>query len=161
MRTTRCGATARQQQKVQCRGALAHHLKLHFFAYRLATYAPQKTKKSTTHQVVLLRSEADSNRCSSFCRAVPSHSAIRPAFRSANIQTFFFSAKFTPFFHQKVIFHPFIPDFEHLSPHYNMDYSYKVGATSLFLFGEYEIARAGGSFGGRFFVFSKKGVTLH
>ncbi len=48
------------------------------------------------------RSEADSNRCSSFCRAVPSHSAIRPAFRSANIQTFFFSTKFTPFFHQKV-----------------------------------------------------------
>jgi hypothetical protein len=33
----------------------------------------------------VLRSVADSNRCSSFCRAVPSHSANRPYFRTANI----------------------------------------------------------------------------
>ena len=51
-----------------------------------------------------MRSEADSNRCSSFCRAVPSHSAIRPyhPFGSANIQTFSFFTKFLPFFHRKV-----------------------------------------------------------
>ncbi len=31
--------------------ALAHHLKLHFFAYRSATYVPHETKKSATHRV--------------------------------------------------------------------------------------------------------------
>lgn len=30
------------------------------------------------YNAVFVRSEADLNRCSSFCRAVPSHSAIRP-----------------------------------------------------------------------------------
>ncbi len=35
-----------------------------------------------------LRSEADSNRCSSFCRAVPSHSAIRPFCWAANLKDF-------------------------------------------------------------------------
>lgn len=32
-----------------------------------------------------MRSEADSNRCSSFCRAVPSHSAIRPFFNTSSL----------------------------------------------------------------------------
>jgi hypothetical protein len=42
---------------------------------------PNYTKKTLTLYVsgiFFLRSKADSNRCSSFCRAVPSHSAIRP-----------------------------------------------------------------------------------
>ena len=66
---------------------------------------PQKKQKTTDKTVSrFLRSEADSNRCSSFCRAVPSHSAIRPyyPFGSANIQTFSFFTKFLPFFHRKV-----------------------------------------------------------
>ena len=66
---------------------------------------PQKKQKTTDKTVSRSwRSEADSNRCSSFCRAVPSHSAIRPyyPFGSANIQTFSFFTKFLPFFHRKV-----------------------------------------------------------
>ena len=72
---------------------------------------------------VLVRSEADSNRCTRFCRPLPSHSAIRPLFPayapflgqsrnptrktlmpnsgrigSANIQTFLKSAKLRPNF---------------------------------------------------------------
>ena len=39
-----------------------------------------------------LRSEADSNRCSSFCRAVPSHSAIRP-FRECKYTIIFHTPK--------------------------------------------------------------------
>ena len=42
------------------------------------------------YNAVFVRSEADSNRCSSFCRAVPSHSAIRP-FHSSAAKIEFFS----------------------------------------------------------------------
>ena len=64
----------------------------------------EKTALERNSNAVFVRSEADSNRCSSFCRAVPSHSAIRPyyPFGSANIQTFSFFTKFLPFFHRKV-----------------------------------------------------------
>ncbi len=41
------------------------------------------------YNAVSVRSEADSNRCSSFCRAVPNRSAIRP-YRT--------DCKYTPFF---------------------------------------------------------------
>ena len=45
-----------------------------------------------------LRSEADSNRCTRFCRPLPSHSAIRPfypfyPFGCANIVRFYFKTK--------------------------------------------------------------------
>ena len=44
---------------------------------------------------VSVRSEADSNRCTRFCRPLPSHSAIRPyiPFGCANIRSFLFPAK--------------------------------------------------------------------
>ena len=38
-------------------------------------------KKNSVRNIsnaVLVRSEADSNRCTRFCRPLPSHSAIRP-----------------------------------------------------------------------------------
>ena len=38
---------------------------------------------------VSVRSEAESNRCSSFCRAVPSHSAIRPYLTGGKDISFF------------------------------------------------------------------------
>ena len=54
-------------------------------------YRTNKNKNSVRDisNAVFVRSEADSNRCSSFCRAVPSHSAIRPHllhFGTANIR---------------------------------------------------------------------------
>ena len=71
---------------------------------RHPAYHKKNKKRPTKNVSRFQRSEADSNRCSSFCRAVPSHSAIRPyhPFGSANIQTFSFFTKFLPFFHRKV-----------------------------------------------------------
>jgi hypothetical protein len=48
-----------------------------------------KTPESLDYQGVQgfrMRSRADSNRCSSFCRAEPSHSATGPFFRLAKIR---------------------------------------------------------------------------
>ena len=44
--------------------------------------------------VLLLRSLADSNRRTRFCRPLPSHSAKEPYFRTANLQIFTFYATF-------------------------------------------------------------------
>ena len=51
------------------------------------------------HSGVFVRSEADSNRCTRFCRPLPSHSAIRPffCFRSGLRQTAFFGWLSGPF----------------------------------------------------------------
>lgn len=41
----------------------------------------------------ILRSRADSNRCTRFCRPLPSHSATRPVFGAAKIQDLLYSSK--------------------------------------------------------------------
>jgi hypothetical protein len=56
-----------------------------FFFVCLPAYVhstPVSKQKKTAHSHwFFLRSEAGSNRCRSFCRALPNHSAIRPLFK--------------------------------------------------------------------------------
>lgn len=44
----------------------------------IGTKRQKENRVVCIYNAVFVRSEADLNRCSSFCRAVPSHSAIRP-----------------------------------------------------------------------------------
>ena len=68
-----------------------HQACLAFFMLhkRSSTLNVFKHKKTPVrmHRGVFLRSRADSNRCTSFCRALPSHSATRPDW-GAKLQRF-------------------------------------------------------------------------
>ena len=82
-----------------CRRVLAQHITIIINLGR----RPCCKQKTTDKNQSFVSSEADSNRCTSFCRPLPSHSAIRPKFRFrfANIQTFIQSAKFIAKFRKK------------------------------------------------------------
>ena len=91
--------------------------------YDICMTKQNENRVAGIYNAVSVRSEADSNRCTRFCRPLPSHSAIRPLFPayapflsqsrnparktltpnsgrigSANIQTFLISAKLPPNF---------------------------------------------------------------